>query len=242
MRSRASTVSAGRTSRSTTGTLPRWQALTKQGSSSLPIISEAMVTCSRSSTACSVSRVYSGARSCRFPRRVTLVASTAPTRGLTRALRCSSPPILEVFPRMRRALRLRSGLRSVLRSLSTRATRRVTWWSCLAACGVPIFMLMLYARRGFPAWSQGGPYSAARRKCALRCGSPRSLRTPRILKPFSRCSRAKSSHSLQTISSTFRQALTSCAAFPAAVRSIPVCRCAPPLKAKHCLLLVSALR
>ena len=242
MRSRASTVSAGRTSRSTIGTLHRWQALTKQALSSLPIISEAMVTCSHSSTVCSVSRVYSDARLCRFPHRAIQGVLTVPTRGPTRASRCSSPPIPEVLPRTQRAPRLRSGLQSVLRSLLTRAIRRVTWWSCLAACGVPTFMLMLYANRVFPAWSQGGPYSAARRKCALRCGSPRSLRTPRILKPFSRFSRAKSSRSLQTISSTFRQALTSCATFPAAVRSIPVCRCAPPLKTKHRLLLVSALR
>lgn len=98
----------------------------------------------------------------------------------------------------------------------------------LGSMRVPIFMLMLYVRRGFPAWSQGGPYSAARRKCALRCGSPRSLRTPRILKPFSRCSRAKSSHSPQTISSTFRQALTSCAHPPppfARFRCVGVRRC-----------------
>ena len=74
----------------------RWQALTKQALLSLPIISEAMVTCSHSSTACSVSLVCSGARLCRFPHRAILVASTAPIRGLIRASRCSSPPILEV--------------------------------------------------------------------------------------------------------------------------------------------------
>ena len=242
MRSRASTVSAGRTSRSTIGTLHRWQALTKRGSSSLPIISEAMVTCSHSSIACSVSRLYLDARSCRFPRRAIQGVLTVPTRGPTRASRCSSPPIPEVLPRMRRALRLRSGLQSVLRSLSTRAIRRVTWWSCLAACDAPTSTPMLYASRGFPAWSQGGPSLAARRKCALRCGSRRSLRTPKIPKPFSRCFRVRSSRSPQTTSSTFRRASTSCAAFPAAVRSIPVCRCALPLKTNRRSRPVSALR